>query len=165
MALTQVFLPQLKSHSHAFILNVGSLASFIPIPNKSVYAATKSFVYAFSSALRVELRNTRVSVSCLAPGATITNAAVQERVSKALPKSGMLRQTPAEVASVAIAQLLKGNRLIIPGWHNKLTFFLWSVLPRVIAERVVVSIFDKTIPAIEQGPVPRASWSLALRQT
>jgi len=43
--LTRVFLPELKKHSHAGILNVGSTGSFVPFPYKTVYGATKSFIY------------------------------------------------------------------------------------------------------------------------
>ena len=47
VTLTQLFIPHLKAFKGAYILNVGSLAAFIPIPNKAVYTATKSFVFTF----------------------------------------------------------------------------------------------------------------------
>lgn len=163
--LTQTFLPDLRRMEETFILNVGSLASFIPIPNKTVYSATKSFVYAFSSSLRLELRNETVSVSCLAPGATVTSAAARERLGKVLKKPGFLGQSAEDVARTAVADLFRGKALIIPGWHNKLTFFLWNVLPRILAERIVVAIFDKQPRQswMLRGAVPGASFALVLR--
>ena len=164
--LTQTFLPDLKRMENTFILNVGSLASFIPLPNKTVYSATKSFVYAFTSSLRLELRHETVSVSCLAPGATVTSAAAQERLGNVLSKPGFLGQSAEEVAKTAVAELFRGKALIIPGWHNKLTFFLWNVLPRILAERIIVALFDKrprTNWTLRRLGVPRASFALVLR--
>jgi uncharacterized protein len=164
--LTHAFLPDLRRMENTFILNVGSLASFIPIPNKTVYSATKSFVYAFTSSLRLELRHETVSVSCLAPGATVTSAAAQERMGNVMKKPGFLGQSAEDVAKTAVAELLQGKALIIPGWHNKLTFFLWNVLPRILAERIVVALFDKqprTSWTLRRPGVPRNSFALVLR--
>jgi uncharacterized protein len=164
--LTQVFLSDMKRMEQRYILNVGSLASFIPIPNKTVYSATKSFVYGFTSSLRLELRNETVSVSCLAPGATVTSAAAQERLGSVVKKPGFLGQSAADVARTAVAQLFRRKALIIPGWHNKLTYVLWNVLPRMVAERIVVALFDRrprTNWSLRRLAVPRPSFALMLR--
>jgi uncharacterized protein len=164
--LTQVFLSDMKRMEQSYILNVGSLASFIPIPNKTVYSATKSFVYGFTSSLRLELRKETVSVSCLAPGATVTSAAAQERLGNVVKKPGFLGQSAADVARTAVTQLFRRKALIIPGWHNKLTYVLWNVLPRMVAERIVVALFDRrprTNWSLRRLAVPRPSFALMLR--
>ena len=65
--LSQLFVPVLKKLPKAHIVNVSSLAGFFPVPYKSVYGATKSFIVSFSQALREELKDTSVKVTCLCP--------------------------------------------------------------------------------------------------
>lgn len=66
--LTHLLLPDLQSRGRAAILNVSSVASFFPLPNLAVYAATKAYVTSLSEALRMELRNSGISVTALCPG-------------------------------------------------------------------------------------------------
>ena len=66
--LTYYFIPELKANRPSNILNVGSLASFMNIPGKAVYSASKSFIYSFSLSLRMELKSHKINVSCCAPG-------------------------------------------------------------------------------------------------
>ncbi len=66
--LTHSLLPVLRAFEHSAILNVSSTASYLPIPQLAVYAATKAYVSSFSEALRAELRGTGVSVTALCPG-------------------------------------------------------------------------------------------------
>ena len=65
--LTREFLPELKLRKNAHILNVSSFGGFYPMPFKSVYAASKSYVTTFSEALHEELKNTSVTVTTLCP--------------------------------------------------------------------------------------------------
>ncbi len=127
--LTHQFIPELKKNATSYILNVGSLASFMPIPNKSVYAATKSFVYAFSSALRLELLADKIHVCCLCPGGTVTSAEVQERASRLGGFSQAFVQQPGVVARAAVLGMFRQKRIIIPGWHNKVLFIIRQMLP------------------------------------
>ena len=69
--LTEVallFVKAMQSKNSGKILNIASTASFQPVPNFSVYAATKSYVLNFTEALHYELKNTGISVSVLCPG-------------------------------------------------------------------------------------------------
>lgn len=66
--LTHLLLPMLRSAGRAAILNVSSVASFFPLPDMAVYAATKAYVTSFSEALRIELRGTGISVTAVCPG-------------------------------------------------------------------------------------------------
>src|SRR5213075_2432233 len=67
-SLTRHILPQMIAKRRGGILNVSSSAGFLPIPDLTVYAATKAYVTSFSEALRAELRGTGVSVCALCPG-------------------------------------------------------------------------------------------------
>jgi uncharacterized protein len=66
--MTYLFLPLLRKYSRSAILQVGSMLAFFPMPQKSVYAATKAYVRSFSESLRIEEMPYGVTVSILNPG-------------------------------------------------------------------------------------------------
>lgn len=140
VVLTRLFIPLLQRFRRSYILNVGSLASFMSMPNKSLYAASKSFVYAFSSAMRLELRSDNIQVSCLCPGGTLTSAAVVER-SKAIKANALFMMQPCAVAKQGVEQMLAGRLRIIPGWHNRLLFVLWRLLPQSLVDSLLLQLF------------------------
>jgi uncharacterized protein len=149
--LTCAFIGSMKRGGACFILNVGSLAAFLPIPRKAVYAATKSFVYAFSCSLRNELRGTEIKVSCLCPGHTVTSERVNQNFKNISYRGSLFSQTPQEVAVEAVEQMFRGKRRIIPGWPNKFLFLLWTCLPYAVTSAILIRIFNKD----RQVPSPR----------
>ena len=66
--LCHAVIPAMRATGHGSILNVSSIASFLPIPDFAVYAATKAYVTSFSEALRIELQDDRIRVLALCPG-------------------------------------------------------------------------------------------------
>ena len=68
--LTHIYWPGMLARKRGGVLNVASVAGFVPGPLMAVYYASKAFVVSFSEALWEEARGTGVLVSCLAPGAT-----------------------------------------------------------------------------------------------
>jgi hypothetical protein len=135
--LTRLFLPTLRSRSRAHILNVGSLASFMPLAGKCVYSASKAYVYFFTRALRHELGGTPVSVSGIFPSGVPTNDRVRQRIAV----SGWLgRQTttsPEKVAREGIDGMLRGREIIFPGRKLKAFFLLASLLPQGLIIRLL----------------------------
>src|SRR5476651_2384342 len=71
--LTGLFLPGMLGRQRGGILNVGSVAGFLPGPNMAVYFATKAFVLSFTEALAEELRGNGLKISVLCPGPTVSN--------------------------------------------------------------------------------------------
>jgi uncharacterized protein len=141
--LTYYFLPDLKVNQPSNILNVGSLASFVSIPGKAVYSASKSFIYSFSLSLRIELKRHKISVSCLCPGGTITSDRVLKNIDKMRFAGRAMLQQPGEVAQEAVKQMYQGKKLIIPGWHNKFLYQLWALMPQRILDLILIIIFFK----------------------
>lgn len=141
--LAYYFLPELKLNSPSHILNVGSLASFMSIPGKAVYSASKSFICSFSFSLRIELRSARINVSCLCPGATITNERVINNIRMTGVAGKSMTQNPEDVAYEAVRQMLRGKKLIIPGWRNKFLYKLWAFLPQPAVDRILTGLFLK----------------------
>src|SRR6185437_12181532 len=71
--LTYEMLPVLKSAQKSYILNVASTAAYQAVPMLSLYAASKAFVLSFSRGLKIELKKSTVSVSCISPGPTTSD--------------------------------------------------------------------------------------------
>jgi len=139
--LTRLMIPELKSHPESFILNVSSMAAFSPIPFKTVYPASKAFVYNFSRSLSRELRGTSVKVAVVHPGPILTNPDVILRIIRqgAAGKVGLL--LAREIACIAIDGARKGREVIIPGLMNKINLFLMRVVP----EEIRLSMLSRVI--------------------
>lgn len=127
--LTYLFLPELRSCKDAYILNVGSLASFGPIPFKIIYTGSKSFVFFFTRALREELLNSSIKVSILCPGPVFTNEKVERRTNSKGVIAKMMVMTAKEVASIAVIKMLKGKPVIIPGTLNRFLLIFQKFIP------------------------------------
>ncbi len=141
VGLTRLMLDQLKLSERGYVLNVGSIASFFPMPYKTVYASTKYFIYSFSRALREEMRYHGVSVSLLCPGAVLTNASVKARIDNAGYVAKLITLTPEYVGRLAVTGLLRGKWLIMPGFSAKLAYQIKRVVPCHIMQRMLARKF------------------------
>lgn len=132
-ALTLRFLQPIVA-ARGGILNVASVASFMPGPGFSIYYATKAYVRSFSEALAEELRPAGVRVTALCPGPVRTG--FQSRAG--FEFTGEMRaMTPAllpadEVARQGYEALLQGRRVVVPGLVNKILVFVSRAAPRAI---------------------------------
>jgi len=127
--LTRSLLPGLQKQPKAYILNIASMASFSPMPYKTVYPASKAFVYSFSRGLGAELKGTGISVSVAHPGGMKTNAEVSDRIEN---HNLIIRSTTLstrKVAQICINRTLKRKQLIIPGFLNKVSWLLLKIVP------------------------------------
>jgi short-subunit dehydrogenase len=117
------------------ILITGSIAGYMPGSFQAVYNGTKAFIDSFSFALRNELKDTGVTVTCLMPGATETN--FFERADMLDTKVGTdEKDDPVEVAKVGYEAMLRGEGDVVAGWKNKLQTAVASVTPSgVLAEQ------------------------------
>lgn len=122
-------IPFLKEHQQSYILNVGSVSSFMAVPYKAVYAATKNFVLSFSNSLYYELADSGISVSCLCPGPTLTSGEQIGKIREQGFKAKIMISQTQHVARRAIDGLLDQKRIITPGWGNKLFTYLARILP------------------------------------
>jgi short-subunit dehydrogenase len=110
------------------ILITGSIAGFLPGTYQAVYNATKAFLDSFSFALRHELKDSGVTVTCLMPGATETD--FFERADLMDTKLGTAKKDdPAMVARKGFDAMMKGEGDVVTGWHNKLQTAIASVTP------------------------------------
>src|SRR5215207_7565538 len=101
------------------ILITGSIAGFTPGTYQAVYNASKAFLDSFSFALRAELKDSGVSVTCLMPGATETD--FFERADMMDTKIGQSKKDdPADVARTGFDAMMRGDGDVVTGWMNKM---------------------------------------------
>jgi short-subunit dehydrogenase len=125
----------MRSRREGRILITGSIAGFMPGTYQAVYNGTKALLDSFSFALRAELQDSGVSVTCLMPGATETD--FFERAEMLDTKVGSeKKQPPEEVAKVGFDAMMNGAGDVVAGWSNKLRAAIAHVLPSgVLAEQ------------------------------
>jgi uncharacterized protein len=125
----------MRDRGEGRIMITGSIAGLMPGTHQAVYNGTKAFLESFSYALRAELMNSGVSVTCLMPGATETE--FFERADMLDTKVGTeKKQSPAEVAKLGFEAMMKREGDVVTGWGNKLRAAIPHVLPSgVLAEQ------------------------------
>jgi short-subunit dehydrogenase len=118
----------MRARGSGRILIVGSIAGFMPGTYQAVYNGTKAFLDSFSFALRHELKDSGVTVSCLMPGATETE--FFERADMMDTKVGTQKKAdPAEVARQGFEAMMKGKGQVVTGWQNKLQAAIAHIAP------------------------------------
>ena len=125
----------MRARNEGRILITGSIAGFMPGTFQAVYNGTKAFIDSFSFALRNELKDTGVTVTCLMPGATDTE--FFERAGMEDTQIGQdKKDDPAYVAKIGFDAMMKGEGDVVSGWKNKFTTILANVTPAgVLAEQ------------------------------
>lgn len=134
--LTKTFAKRMAARGGGRILNVASTAAFQPGPRMAVYYATKAYVLSFSTALAVELEDSGVTVTCLAPGPTKTGFqdAADAGASRVFAGGGMDARKVAESGWRAME---KGKAVHVPGVPNRLGATLAGLVPKRFAARAV----------------------------
>jgi len=115
--LTKLYLKEMIKKDSGKILNVASIAGFMPGPLMTTYYSTKNYVVRFSESIREELRRkkSKVQISILCPGPVDTN------FNKVADVEFALKGLSSEyVAKYAINKFFKGKFYIVPGWKIKL---------------------------------------------
>jgi short-subunit dehydrogenase len=144
MALTFVLLPLLEKNAPSFILNVGSMAGFAPIPAKNIYSSTKSAVIFFSYSLRYQLKDKNISVSCLTPGPVFTKASIKKDTKEKLGFLGMqMAVPPKKVGEIAVRETLNGKMIIVPGTTAKIMSGAVRLLPRGLLASIYNNIKEE----------------------
>lgn len=134
--LTHIFGNQFKQKGSGKILNIASVAGYIPGPNQPVYYASKSFVRSFSHAVAHKLKGTGVSLTILNPGYTKTEFFNNAKAGGIMDGG----DDANKVAQYGYDALMKGKREVIYGLSNKLTINLFS---RIISPKIQAGMIDR----------------------
>ena len=143
--LTRMLLSELMSHPRALVLNVASVAAFGSLPYKTIYPASKAFIYSFSRGLSRELRGTGVHVAVVAPGPIATNPDVVLRLISqgALVRFGLL--TAGKIARLALDGAEKGREVIVPGIMSRINRFMLQWFPESLRLNVMARVLQKEL--------------------
>jgi len=118
----------MRSRGEGRILLTGSIAGFMPGSYQAVYNGTKAFINSFSFALREELKDTGITVSCLMPGPTDTE--FFKRADLMDTSVGQAKKDdPAEVAKMGYDAMMDGEGDVVSGWKNKIQAAVANVTP------------------------------------
>ena len=132
--LTKLFLKDFKKRGYGYILNVASMASFMPGPMMATYYATKAYLLRLTEAINYELKvdESPIYVGALCPGPVKTEF---ESVASVDFKTKKLDSS--YVARYAIKKMFKGKKIIIPGTGMKFVRFLTKIVPVKLQMRLV----------------------------
>ncbi|AEH01619.1 SDR family oxidoreductase [Lacinutrix sp. 5H-3-7-4] len=141
--LTKLVLQNMEAQNSGKILNVSSLAAFMPGPMMALYYASKSYLLSFSEAIANELKHTGITVTALCPGQT--NTGFQDVVSSASTenKINFNIACPNAVAVYGYKAMHKGRVVAIPGMFNKFLATLPRFLTRNRVRTIVRNVQDK----------------------
>lgn len=140
LLLTRLLMDRLV-RDHACIVNVASSVAYGPLPNMSVYAASKALLVSWSEALAYELRETNRVVT-FSPAGTRTD--FQRKAGVALQHEGRGLLSPEEVAARLIEAIDQGGSSVIVGRNAKLLQLTARVLPRTLNTRLWGRLFERT---------------------
>jgi short-subunit dehydrogenase len=118
----------MRSRGEGRILITGSIAGFLPGAYQAVYNGSEAFLDCFSFALRAELEDAGVSVTCLMPGATATEFFARADMANTVVSEK--KDDPAEVARLGFEAMMRGDEQdAVSGWRGKLQSALANVMP------------------------------------
>ena len=141
VGLTHRYLGLMREKRKGTILNISSAAGFQPIPFMATYAATKSFVTAFSEAIAAENRPFGIEVIAVCPGSTDTPFFETGKVGREFAQKGL--ETPEQVVETALHAIGGGQAKVVSGWKNRMVARVASVVPNGIITKVIAKQLRK----------------------
>ena len=120
----------MRERGQGRILITGSIAGLMPGSFQAVYNGTKAFLDSFSFAIRNELKDTGVSVTCLMPGATETNFFHRAGLDDTKIGQSDHKDDPADVAKTGFEALMRGDGDVVHGLHNKAQAAMAAITPQ-----------------------------------
>jgi short-subunit dehydrogenase len=143
--LTWRFLPGMLERNRGRILNVASTAAFQPGPLLAVYYASKSYVLSLTEAIAEEVRDTNVTLTALCPGPTHTKFAEVAELRRTHLFNTPLTMRSREVAEFGYNAMMRGKRLAVPGFTNRLVAFGNRLVPRRVATRIARKLQENVL--------------------
>jgi uncharacterized protein len=135
--LLQKLTPPMITYGRGRILVTGSIAGFQPGAFQAVYNGTKAFIDSFSAALRNEIKDTPVTITCLMPGVTDTEFfARADMLDTDVGSDEDAKMNPQEVAEIGFKAMVDGEADVVAGFKNKMTVAMSKVMPsQMLAEQ------------------------------
>lgn len=138
-----LFLPEMKKLDKAYIINISSFAGLIPLPYKSVYAATKTYLLFLTQAINYELKGSNVKALSVHPSGVSSERAL-DNIRKSSFIARLSTLTPEQVAQVSIKNVMAGKKFLIPGAITRLYYITGVMMPYWVILKIVSRVFCKT---------------------
>jgi len=129
--LVHEVVPLMMQHHKGFIINVSSLAAFLPSGESYFYCASKAFMVAFSECLHIDLKKMGISTQVLCPGFVNTGFHQHQNTSKQVDHQ-WLWMNAKDVVNCSLQSLHNHHVLCIPGYINRFIYHFVRHLPKVI---------------------------------
>ncbi len=129
--LSLAFVESLERHRGG-VLNVASVAAFMPGPGMAVYYATKAYVLSFSEALHQELSRRGIRVTALCPGPVPTEFQVRAGLRAERAQSALMTLPAERVARIGYDGFMRGKRVVVAGAGNRIGLFLLRFVPNAV---------------------------------
>lgn len=134
---------RMAERGSGMILNMSSMSCWMPMPGIAMYSATKAYIRAFSRALRLELKDSGVSVTVACPGGIATDLfGLPKNLQRLAVRLGVL-QTPEKFVRKAINKTLKRRKQYINGWLNRVSIVFVGALPDWVRIQVKRRLLDR----------------------
>lgn len=134
---------RMAERGSGMILNMSSMSCWMPMPGIAMYSATKAYIRAFSRALRLELKDSGVSVTVACPGGIATDLfGLPKNLQRLAVRLGVL-QTPEKFVRKAINKTLKHRKQYINGWLNRVSIVFVGALPDWVRIQVKRRLLDR----------------------
>jgi uncharacterized protein len=130
--LCLLFGKDMKKRRYGYILNTSTISTDMPYPGIVLYSATKQYLKSFSRALRSEMWDYNVSVTCVCPGAVATNLFDPNVIDYKKAMRYGIMMSAEKVARIALAAMFRRKAVVIPGFINKFFSFLVRITPHWI---------------------------------
>ncbi|MFH8788921.1 SDR family NAD(P)-dependent oxidoreductase [Streptomyces roseoverticillatus] len=135
LRLTHAALSVMIPRRHGGILNVSSIAGFLPQPQGATYAATKAFLTSMTETVHCEARKSGVHATVVCPGFVRRGEGGADGGMRSVRLPEFVWLDRDEVAREAIRAVCAGKPVCIPGWQYRTAITLSRVLPRVLSRR------------------------------
>ena len=131
---TRVYLDDMLKNNEGHIINISSIAGFIPGPYMCTYHACKGFVLLLGESISYELRKTNVKLLTLCPGPF--ESKFVEKAHNDYTFSKIKPMTAESVAKFGYKKSIKGKKLAIVGFKNRFTIFITRFFPRSFVTKI-----------------------------
>jgi short-subunit dehydrogenase len=137
--LSLAFVDSMARHRGG-ILNVASIAGFLPGPGMAIYYASKAYVLSFSEALHGELKGRGVRVTALCPGPVVTGFQARAGLHPGgIGERGIMALPARRVAEIGYDGFVRGKRVVIAGLANKVAVFFTRIVPHALLLPIIGS--------------------------
>ncbi|HSR05349.1 MAG TPA: SDR family oxidoreductase [Proteiniclasticum sp.] len=135
LQMNKLFVPLMAARHYGYVMNVASLAAFMPGPVMANYYASKAYVLSLSEAMHEELKQDGIKVTALCPGPVRTNFQERAQLQKTDTAKSFLMEAK-KVADVGYLGLFRGKAIVVPGTFEKMVPVITKLLPRCLVRKV-----------------------------